>query len=71
MKQITNKRFAIALIAAALILLCSCSCSTRLHTGWYKTSVLKKRGYKVPESAGKVIYITRTSDISKANIVKL
>jgi len=68
MKQITNNRFAIALIAAALILLCSCS--TRLHTGWYKTSVLKKRGYKVPESAGKVIYITRTSDISKANIVK-
>lgn len=66
MKQITNKSF--TLIAAALIMLCSCS--TRLHTGRYKTSVLKKKGYKVPDGTARVIYIIRTDDISKANIVK-
>ena len=68
MKKTTNKRFAIALLTAFILLLCSCS--TRLHTGWYQTTGLKKKGYKVPAGAEKVIYITRTGDASKANIVK-
>lgn len=63
-----NSKFVITLLEAVLILLCSCS--TRLHTGWYKTATIQKMGYKVPENAGKMIYIRRTGDIGKANIVK-
>jgi hypothetical protein len=57
------------LIAIAAILLASCA-ETRLHTGWISVKKLYKMGYTHPVTDKKTIYIRRTADSAKANIVK-
>jgi len=62
-------RIYLATVIVGMILI-SCSNSSKLHTGWYSTAKLKKKGYNVPLNAPKHIYIKRTADSSKVNIVK-
>jgi len=69
-KQPNTKMLLIALLFAFALLALSCSNSSKLHTGWYSTAKLKKKGYNVPLNAPKHIYIKRTADSSKVNIVK-
>lgn len=71
MKQQPNtKMLLIALLFAFALLALSCQNTGKLHTGWYSTAKLKKKGYNVPLNAPKTIYIRRTNDSSKVNIVK-
>ncbi len=71
MKQLTNtKMLLLSLLVAIALLAFSCSNTGRLHTGWYSAAKLKKKGYNVPNDAPKTIYIRRTNDSSKVNIVK-
>jgi len=71
MKQQPNtKMLLIALLFAFALLVLSCQNTGKLHTGWYSTAKLKKKGYNVPNDAPKTIYIRRTNDSSKVNIVK-
>jgi len=70
MKQLPNTSMLIIALLVAIILLLSCQNSSKLHTGWYSTAKLKKKGYNVPLNAPKHIYINRTNDSSKVNIVK-
>ena len=60
----------ITILVALALLLFSCQNTSRLHTGWYSTAKLKKKGYNVPLNAPKTIYIRRTGDSTKVNIVK-
>lgn len=70
MKQLPNTSMLIIALLVAIILLLSCQNSSKLHTGWYSTAKLKKKGYNVSANAPKHIYIKRTADSSKVNIVK-
>jgi len=71
MKLLPNtKMLLIALLFAIALLAYSCQNTGKLHTGWYSTAKLKKKGYNVPNDAPKTIYIRRTNDSSKVNIVK-
>lgn len=65
-----KQRLTIAVLFALALLLFSCQNTGKLHTGWYSTAKLKKKGYNVPANAPKQIYIRRTTDSTKANIVK-
>jgi len=69
-KQPNTKMLLIALLFAFALLAYSCSNTGKLHTGWYSTAKLKKKGYNVPPNAPKHIYIRRTGDSLKVNIVK-
>ena len=65
-----KKGLTITILVALALLLFSCTNTSRLHTGWYSVSKLKKKGYSVPNDAPKTIYIRRTGDSAKVNIVK-
>jgi len=65
-----KKGLTITILVALALLLFSCTNTSRLHTGWYSTAKLKKKGYNVPNNAPKTIYIKRTTDSTKVNIVK-
>jgi hypothetical protein len=65
-----KQKITIVILVALTILLFSCQNTGKLHTGWYSTAKLKKKGYNVPANAPKQIYIKRTQDSTKANIVK-
>jgi hypothetical protein len=60
----------LAILLALTLLMFSCSNTGRLQTGWYSTAKLKKMGYKVPGTAPKQIYLRRTGDSLKVNIIK-
>ena len=66
----TETRRLIALIIIGLIIMAMPGCSPRLHTGWISVAKLDRMGYKHPPTKARQIYLKRTTDTLKVNIVK-